>query len=83
MLVNAGGPGASVVALDKQTGKVIWKSESDGAGYSSAVVQRVGGTQQAVFFTATRAVGVDVNDGRLLWSYPRVANASPTSRRRS
>jgi outer membrane protein assembly factor BamB len=74
VLVNAGGPGASVVALDKQSGKVIWKSESDGAGYSSAVLQRVGGIQQAVFFTATRAIGVDVKDGRLLWAYPRVAN---------
>ena len=74
VLVNAGGPGASVVALDKKNGNVIWKSGSDGAGYSSAVVQRVGGTEQAVFFTATKAMGVDVKDGRLLWSYPRVAN---------
>ncbi len=74
VLINAGGPGASIVALDKRTGKVIWKSESDGAGYSSAVVQRVGDTEQAVFFTATRALGVDVKDGRLLWQYPRVAN---------
>ena len=74
VLVNAGGPGASIVALDKRTGKVVWKSESDGAGYSSAVVQRVGDTEQAVFFTATRALGVDIKDGRLLWQYPRVAN---------
>ena len=74
VMVNAGGPGASMVAFDKQSGKVLWKSESDGAGYSSAVVQRVGNTQQAVFFTATRAVGVDINDGHLLWGYPRVAN---------
>ena len=74
VLINAGGPGASIVALDKRTGKVIWKSESDGAGYSSAVIQRVGDTEQAVFFTATRALGVDVKDGRLLWQYPRVAN---------
>jgi outer membrane protein assembly factor BamB len=74
VLVNAGGPGASLVALDKTSGKVIWKSQSDGAGYSSAVLQRVGGVDQAVFFTASRAVGVDVRDGRLLWEYPRVAN---------
>jgi outer membrane protein assembly factor BamB len=74
VLVNAGGPGASVVALDKQNGKVIWKSESDDAGYSSAVVQRIGNTDQAVFFTASRAMGVDVKDGRRLWSYSRVAN---------
>jgi hypothetical protein len=74
LLVNAGGSNASIVAFDKREGKVIWKSQSDGAGYSSAVVQRVGSTDQAVFFTANRAVGVDIKDGRLLWEYPRVAN---------
>jgi outer membrane protein assembly factor BamB len=74
VLVNAGGPSASIVAFNKGDGKVIWKSQSDGAGYSSAVVQRVGNTDQAVFFTDRRAVGVDVKDGRLLWEYPRVSN---------
>ena len=74
VLVNAGGPDASLVAFDKTTGRVLWKSQSDRAGYSSAVLQKVGGIQQAVFFTAQRAVGVDVRDGRLLWEYPRVAN---------
>jgi outer membrane protein assembly factor BamB len=74
VLVNAGGPNASIVAFNKQDGKVIWKSQSDGAGYSSAVVQRVGSTDQAVFFTDRRAVGLDLKDGRLLWEYPRVAN---------
>jgi outer membrane protein assembly factor BamB len=74
VLVNAGGPNASIVALNKRDGTVIWKSQSDGAGYSSAVVQRVGSTDQAVFFTDRRAVGVDLKDGRLLWEYPRVAN---------
>jgi outer membrane protein assembly factor BamB len=38
------------------------------------VVHDVGGTKQAIFFTGQRAVGVDVRDGRLLWSYDRVAN---------
>jgi outer membrane protein assembly factor BamB len=53
---------------------VLWKSGSDPAGYSSAVVHRVGTVDQAVFFTAQRAVGVDVRDGRLLWEYAPVAN---------
>ena len=74
VLVNAGGPNASIVAFNKSDGKVIWTSQSDGAGYSSAVTQRVGNTDQAVFFTDRRAVGVDIKDGRLLWEYPRVAN---------
>ena len=74
ILVNAGGNGASIVALRKTDGSLIWKSQSDEPGYSSAVVQEVQGIRQAIFFTGERAVGVDVRDGRLLWSYNRVAN---------
>src|SRR5688572_25676731 len=45
-LVNAGGPNASIVALNKENGAVIWKSQSDEAGYSSAIPLQVnGGTQ--------------------------------------
>ena len=32
VLVNAGGPGASIVALNKADGSVIWKSQSDRSG---------------------------------------------------
>jgi outer membrane protein assembly factor BamB len=74
ILVNAGGRGASIVALRKTDGSLIWRSQSDEPGYSSAVLQEAGGIRQAVFFTGERALGVDVNDGRLLWSYNRVAN---------
>jgi outer membrane protein assembly factor BamB len=74
ILLNAGGRGASIVALDKNDGKVLWKSESDEAGYSSAVVHEVGGIRQAIFFTASRVLGVDVNNGRLFWSYDQVSN---------
>ncbi|HET8774078.1 MAG TPA: PQQ-binding-like beta-propeller repeat protein, partial [Thermoanaerobaculia bacterium] len=74
ILVNAGGRGASIVALRKTDGSLIWRSQSDEPGYSSAVLQDVGGIRQAIFFTGERALGVDVSDGRLLWSYNRVAN---------
>ena len=74
ILVNAGGRGASIVALKKTDGSLIWKTQNDEPGYSSALLHEVGGLRQAIFFTAERALGVDVNDGRLLWSYDRVAN---------
>lgn len=85
VLVNAGGPGASIVALNKADGSVIWKSQSDKAGYSSAIPVEINGTTQVVFFTAQRAVGLDAKDGRLLWEYGkpsnRVANvATPIAR---
>ena len=74
VLVNPGGPGASVVALNKKDGALVWKSQSDRAGYSSAIPVEVGGKTQVVFFTHTRVVGLDLGDGKLLWEYPRAAN---------
>jgi outer membrane protein assembly factor BamB len=74
VLVNPGGPGASIVALNKKDGSLIWKSQSDTAGYSSGVPVQIGNTTQVVFFTHSRAVGLDLKDGKLLWEYDRAAN---------
>lgn len=74
VLVTPGGPGASVVALNKKDGALIWKSQSDRAGYSSGMPVQIGNTTQVVFFTNNRALGLDLKDGKLLWEYPRVAN---------
>jgi outer membrane protein assembly factor BamB len=74
VLVNAGGRNASIVALNKDDGSVIWKSQSDEAGYSSAIPLQVNGGTQAIFFTGERALGLDVNDGRLLWDYKSPSN---------
>src|SRR5829696_6435810 len=74
VLVNAGGRDASIVALNKADGSVIWKSQSDEPGYSSAIPAEINGITQVVFFTARRAVGLDSKDGRLLWDYEKPAN---------
>jgi outer membrane protein assembly factor BamB len=76
VLVNAGGPNASIVALKKADGSAIWKAQSDEPGYSSGVLHEMGGTRQAIFFTARRVLGVKVDDGSLLWSYDKVANGT-------
>jgi outer membrane protein assembly factor BamB len=76
ILVQAGGRNAAIVALDKTTGSPLWRQHSDEAGYASAVLAQVGATQQAIFFTAQRALGVSVRDGRELWSYDRVSNGT-------
>jgi outer membrane protein assembly factor BamB len=74
VLINAGARGASIVALNKTNGWVLWKSGSDQAGYSSAVLHELNGTRQAIFFTGSRALGIDVNTGKQLWSYNQVSN---------
>ena len=76
ILVNAGGRNASVVAVSRKDGSVLWRSQNDEAGYSSAVLHEFGGVPQAIFFTATRGLAVDTRDGRLLWSYDRASNGT-------
>ncbi len=74
LLVNVGARRASIVAFNKQDGSVLWQNHNDEAGYSSPMLIRIGSLAQAVFFTGERALAVDPGDGRLLWSYDRVAN---------
>jgi outer membrane protein assembly factor BamB len=78
VVVTPGGRGASVVALDKMTGKTIWaaKELSEAAGYSSPVVVNVFGVRAYTTFTASAGVGVRASDGKLLWRYPRAANGT-------
>jgi outer membrane protein assembly factor BamB len=72
ILLNAGG---TIVALKKTDGSPIWTTRpGDGAGYSSAVTQKIGSVTQAIFFTSSKVVGVDLDSGRQLWSYGQVAN---------
>jgi outer membrane protein assembly factor BamB len=72
------GPGgrAGIAALDKMTGKTIWTSGElgDPAGYSSCIAVDVGGVRTIVGFTSLAGVGVRASDGKLMWSYPAVAN---------
>jgi outer membrane protein assembly factor BamB len=74
VIVTPGGPGASVVALEKSKGELIWKSQSDPAGYSSPMAYEIGGSRKVVVFTANGAIGLDLKNGELHWRYPRVSN---------
>jgi len=76
VIVTPGGPGASIVALDKMSGATIWTSKelSDVAGYASNVAADVQGVRIVMTLTAEAGVGVRESDGRLMWKYRRVAN---------
>lgn len=76
VIVTPGGPGAGVVALDKASGKLLWQSQSDHAGYSSPVTFDAGSTRGVAVFTSDAALGLDVASGKLLWRYERVANGT-------
>ncbi len=68
LLVDVGGSGGkSLMAFDKKTGKVVWTSQNEQAGYSAPIAITVGGVRQVVFFTGKALLGVAPKDGKLLW----------------
>lgn len=67
--------GASVVAFDKETGKVLWKNGRDEAAYSSLVVADLAGVRHVLAFTADSLVGHRREDGKILWRIPVVTGA--------
>jgi outer membrane protein assembly factor BamB len=72
VVVNVGGKGASVVAFDKDNGKVLWKSLDDRASYSSPIAIGEGNARQVVFLTAQALVALSPADGSLFWRFPMV-----------
>ena len=82
LIVTPGVPAATLVALDKKTGKEIWRAAtpnlgdkgSDGAGYSSVVISNGGGVKQYIQLTGRGLVSVRAQDGKFLWGYNKVAN---------
>jgi hypothetical protein len=50
----------------------VWKSQSDPAGYSSAITE-VGGIRQIIVFTGA-GVWARRDNGALLWKYDKVSN---------
>jgi outer membrane protein assembly factor BamB len=72
VLINVGAKGASLVAVDADTGKLAWKALDDRASYSSPVALGEGKERQIVFFTADGLVSVKPADGSVYWKYPLV-----------
>jgi outer membrane protein assembly factor BamB len=66
VLLNIGGEaGAGIVALDKNSGKLLWKTLDDEASYSSPVMAKLHGKRRAVFFTRTGLAVVDPANGKI------------------
>jgi outer membrane protein assembly factor BamB len=82
LVCTPGGAQATMVALNKKTGDVIWKSAvpgGDPAGYASAIGVEAGGVKQYVQFLGKGLVGVDAKTGTFLWRYDRTAKGSPAN----
>jgi outer membrane protein assembly factor BamB len=73
LVCTPGGEQATLVALDKKTGKPLWTCPvkgDRGAGHSSVVIASLAGRKIYVQTTAAGAFAVDAATGRFLWAYP-------------
>jgi outer membrane protein assembly factor BamB len=71
VIVTPGGAnGKSIVAYNRLTGAPVWKSLNDRAAYTSPILATLAGKRQIVWISGERAVGLGVEDGKLLWEYP-------------
>jgi outer membrane protein assembly factor BamB len=88
LMVTPGGAEATLVALNKRTGELIWKSAvpgGDAAGYASAIATQAAGRKQYVQFLDKGLVGVDAKTGKFLWRYTQTSGgpaniATPVAR---
>jgi outer membrane protein assembly factor BamB len=70
VILQVGGPGQAVVAFNKNDGGIAWKKQDYTVSFSSPIIIEVEGQPQLIVFAADRIVGLDPNNGDLLWTYP-------------
>lgn len=73
VVVTPGGSQGAMVALNKQTGELLWQTKdfTDEAQYSSILKVTIEGVPQYVQLTMANVVGVAPKDGKVLWKAPR------------
>lgn len=69
LIAEVGAKDAAVVAFNKKTGAVVWKSKGDKAGYSSPVAYTQNGVRYVLTFSAFGLESRRVKDGALAWKH--------------
>ena len=71
LFCTVGGADTNVIALDPGTGKLIWKSSGKGevSAYCSPAIIKLAKRHILVTQTANSILGIDAENGKLLWSH--------------
>lgn len=70
VIVGGGGAGQSLLAFNKATGKLVWKTGTETVTHATPVVTEIHGVRQVIFFCVSGLVSVEINSGKLLWKQP-------------
>jgi outer membrane protein assembly factor BamB len=73
LFCTPGGTEHNIIALDPDTGKLIWSSPGNGepSAYCSPALIRLPARTILVTHTASSILGIDTRDGKLLWRHPQ------------
>ena len=67
VLVAGGGPGQSLLAFDKESGELAWKTGDEKMTHATPVLAEIHGTPQAIFLVQSGLVAVAPDTGAELW----------------
>jgi outer membrane protein assembly factor BamB len=70
VILLIGGENASVIGLDRTSGKEVWKALRDRAQYSSPIIVEQAGKPVVVCWTGDSAAGLAPLTGEIYWRYP-------------
>ena len=69
VIMKVGGSGNAFVAFDQNSGKLLWKKLSFENSPGTPILIRIDGQDQMIATTAEGLVGVNPDNGALLWSH--------------
>ena len=72
IILDVGGPGQAIVAFNQKDGSIVWKKHDFMTSPASHVIINVDGQEQLVAFLGKEIVGLDPNNGDLLWTHPHI-----------
>ena len=70
MVIVQGGGAALVIAYDKLTGDLLWKSMDGEAGYAAGITMNIGNEVKLLIYHGTGLSCLNPTDGKHLWTVP-------------
>jgi len=68
--------GASLLALDAETGEEIWRNGTHQISYASPIIATLDDVRQILLVCENNVCGFDVESGEQLWEYPWPGNSA-------
>jgi outer membrane protein assembly factor BamB len=69
VFIAGGGAGRSMLAFNKDSGELAWKTGDDGWTHATPVIATIGGVRQVIFMMQSGLVSLDCGTGKQLWTF--------------